>query len=402
MNPQPSSRSAAASSGGPGLLLVATGIAVVSDAVLYPFYPRLFAQVYGVNDPRHVGAYLAATCLTVVVAFPVWAHLSRRVDTLTLLPLSQAAAGSLGVLCFLCDRLESFWLLSLSMILFKAGYLLTYPYLMRLVGREQHVRTIGLLSVIVHLGGIGGAALGGLVLHYLKPQHAFLWMAAGDFIQMGVCIAVKGRASAPPTQGQASQAAPQSRLLRGPRLLKLGAVMLLFYFSTCLTQPFFVPYWSQRSSDDGALLAGLVYAIPAAMCLLCLWWGRRADAGASLWRSWGWLLAISGLLLQASSEVVSILVGRCLYGWALFHATVRLDLLLFEASTPGDYASDFSRIHAFQQLGALGAFYGAGTLVAQGGLRLPFVVAAAGLLATAVVYGRYSAQGAAVQEVTVS
>ena len=51
-------------------LVLMTVIAVVSDSMLHPFYPQYFAVVLGVTDPRHVGLYIAACSLTVMLAFP--------------------------------------------------------------------------------------------------------------------------------------------------------------------------------------------------------------------------------------------------------------------------------------------------------------------------------------------
>ena len=180
------------------LLIATTAGAVITDATLIPFYPRLFSTAFGVEDPRHVGLYLAATCLIVMVVLPVWARLERRWSTLQLLCLGQFGAGSLALASYAMNELRWFWLCSLTMIVFKASYLLVYPYVMRLEPKSRHAQTIGLLTVIVHLGGIMGATIGGWVLEHHDPRAAYLVMAAADFVQMGVSIYLLRRGARAP------------------------------------------------------------------------------------------------------------------------------------------------------------------------------------------------------------
>ncbi|MFW6346672.1 MAG: MFS transporter, partial [Halomonas sp.] len=111
-------------------LVAVTAVAVVSDAMLLPFYPQFFAERFGVGDPSHVGAYLAMSCLVVMLALPLWARLARRVGTLRLLIGTQVLAGCLSLTCAVVTSLPWFWGLSLAMLVAKASYLLVYPYLM--------------------------------------------------------------------------------------------------------------------------------------------------------------------------------------------------------------------------------------------------------------------------------
>src|SRR5690606_8380720 len=115
-----------------------TAVAVVSDTMLIPFYPRFFDVAFGIGDPRHVGYYLAAVCLTVMLGFPAWAHVARRIDTLRLLVYTQLAAGVLSVVCAWAPSLAVFWLVSLAMVAFKASYLLIYPLIMSREPPRRH------------------------------------------------------------------------------------------------------------------------------------------------------------------------------------------------------------------------------------------------------------------------
>jgi predicted MFS family arabinose efflux permease len=158
--------------------------------------------------------------------------------------------------------------------------------------------------------------------------------------------------------------------------------MLLFYCSAYLVRGFFALYWQQQSGIDNSLLAAAVFALPAVMALLGLWQARRRQQRGLT--SGGlrhlWWLGAAGLLLQAQPWLPLLLLGRCLFGWALFQLTVWLDVQLFRHSSPARYARDYSRISLCQNLGVLLSSSAAGALVAGHGLLAPFVVAALGLL----------------------
>lgn len=368
-------------------LVAVTAVAVISDAMLLPFYPQFFAARFGVTDPSHVGAYLAMSCLVVLVALPAWARLARRVGTLPLLLVTQLVAGGLSLSCAVVTSLPWFWGLSLAMLVAKASYLLVYPYLMHFEPQDRHATLIGTLSVVVHAGGILGAMVGGLVLEHWAAAQVFRVMALGDALQVAVCAWLIRRGRAPhstPHAAPATERAPAS----SAAILRLGLVMLLFYFSAYLARPFFARYWELASGLPGEVLAGAVFAIPGAVAvaLLALDLLARRPAGQAILLPLA--IGLVGLLLQASGEVVAILAGRVLFGWALFRITVRLELRLFQLSTPDRYASDFSKVHVFQGLGVLVASWGAGRLVEAFGLTAPFLVAATGLALCALAYRR--------------
>ncbi|MDR5867402.1 MFS transporter [Halomonas koreensis] len=362
-------------------LVAVTAVAVVSDAMLLPFYPQFFAERFGVVDPSHVGGYLAMSCLVVMLALPVWARLARRVGTLRLLIGTQVVAGCLSLSCAVVTSLPWFWGLSMAMLVAKASYLLVYPYLMHFEPRDRHASLIGLLSVVVHAGGILGAVIGGLVLEHWQAAQVFRVMAVSDALQVAACLLLLKR-------GRAPHAAPATPPAPGTSaaILRLGLVMLLFYFSAYLARPFFARYWELASGLPGEVLAGAVFAIPGgvAVALLALdLLGRRPGGEAIVLPL---AIGLTGLLLQASGEIAAILAGRLLFGWALFRVTVRLEVRIFQLSTPARYASDFSKIHVFQGLGVLVASWGAGRLVDAQGLASPFLVAALGFALCALAH----------------
>lgn len=362
-------------------LVAVTAVAVISDAMLLPFYPQFFAVRFGVEAPSHIGAYLAMSCLVVMLALPAWARLARRAGTLRLLIGTQLVAGALSLACAVVTSLPWFWGLSLAMLVAKASYLLVYPYLMHFAPQDRHATLIGVLSVVVHAGGILGAVIGGLVLEHWQAAQVFRVMAVSDALQVAVCLLLLKHGRAP----HAAPATPPAPGTSGA-ILRLGLVMLLFYFSAYLARPFFAQYWELASGLPGELLAGAIFAIPGAVAVALLaldLLGRRSGGEAI---AVPLAIGLTGMLLQASGEVAAILAGRVLFGWALFRVTVRLEVRLFRLSTPARYASDFSKIHLFQGLGVLIASWGAGRLVDAQGLASPFLVAALGFVLCALAH----------------
>ncbi|MBE0377134.1 MFS transporter [Pseudoalteromonas prydzensis] len=365
------------------LLIAITVFAVISDSMLLPFYPTFFRTVFAINDPAYVGTYLAASCFVVMVCFPIWAFISKYIHVLPLLVYSQIAAGIFSLSSFFANDLSWFWFTSMAMFAFKASYLLVYPYLMSLEEKTKHVTTIATLSVVVHFGAILGALAGGVVLSALPAKAAFLIMALSDFTQVLVCAYLIKLA--PSKQQPEPVVASAMSSTRWP-IYQLGIVMLCFYFSAFLIRPFFAAYWQSMSDNANIVLASMVFSIPAFMALLALcfdqWRQKKNTRPINLLIVF--ILIITGVALQASPAYLVVIAGRCLFGLSLFIIIVRLDLLLYQVSTPDKYAQDFSKVSFCQSLGVLLASYFAGVLVKYYGLVMPFWIAAAGLTLSAL------------------
>lgn len=372
-------------------ILIMSAFGVISDSILIAFYPQFFEDRYGITSPVHVGAYIAAISIAVMCMLPVWARVARHIETMRLLVFTQAAAAMFCVLAIWAPNVSTYWLLTMLMFMTKASYLLMFPYLMRLEKPENHSVTIGLLSVVVHIGAIFGAAVGGLALQKFGPQFSVGLMAAGDFIQMGLCIYLirAGKVVNVLTQEEKDRKAPPFRRAPGSLalLLKLSLLMLLFDFSAYLVRPFFTVFWESTTGLDNQTLTGVIFAIPGIIALLALMIKQRVKHPPRyLDHTLGnLLLGTVGLLLQASPSMVLIIIGRCMYGWAMYQVIVKLEVTLFKISTPDAYARDFSITNFFQNLGVLLSSFGAGYVVSLVGIPMTFVIAACGMLLTAVI-----------------
>jgi len=368
-------------------LICMTWIAVVSDYLLHPFYPQFFEARFGVTDPSQVGYYFAAICFMIMISFPFWAQVSKKVAELNILVFTQFAAGLLAICCYWTDSYTTFWAASLIMILFKGSYLLVYPYILKIISEKEHGHTIGLLSVVVHLGGILGAVLGGLTVDFIDAEYAFLIMAAGDFVLMGASIYLINSSRFETNKIVAAPKTEDSGFSPKNYILKIGLITLVLYFSDFLIRPFFSKYWESISMYDSKFISGTIYAIPGFVALLALWvnkiWGASIKANGIILAL---LLGMIGLMLQGTSVAVLVIVGRIIYGWAIFQGDVRFDMLLFQHSTPESYSTDYSKVHFFQNLGVLIASFSAGLLVDGHGLQIPFYVALLGVLVSLGTY----------------
>lgn len=98
--------------------------------------------------------------------------------------------------------------------------------------------------------------------------------------------------------------------------------------------------------------------------------------------SWNLLLSLVGLYLQSIPSDISIVIGRCMYGWGLFQVAVKLEVSLFSISRKEDYAHHFSITNFFQNLGVLISSWCAGYIVSLISHQAVFLIAAAGIALT--------------------
>lgn len=273
------------------------------------------------------------------------------------------------------------------MVLFKGSYLLVYPYILKIITKEEHPSTIGLLSVVVHLGGILGAVLGGITVDYINPSSIFLIMAAGDFIQMAMSgYLLKSKKYATDLIISEEPAVTDKKLIPKGFILKLGLITLILYFSDFLIRPFFSTYWESFSMYKSKLVSGTMYAIPGFVALVALWINNKRKSEGHEGIINALCIGLIGLVLQGIPNEASVVLGRIIYGWAIFQGVVKFDILLFELSTPESYSVDYSKIHFFQNLGVLLASLNVGIIVEGFGLRIPFVIALGGFVLTLVLY----------------
>lgn len=373
-------------------ILVMSACGVISDSILIAFYPQFFEVRYGLTSPVHVGAYIAAISIAVMCALPFWARLTRHIETLHLLWITQLLAGALAIAAAHAPTVQVYWVLTMLMFIMKASYLLLFPYLMREEKPENHGLVIGMLSVVIHIGAIFGASVGGSALEHLGPVASMYMMSAGDFVQMGICFFLIFSGNQARTSNDKTRMERREKLARPAgawiALAKLSGLMLLFDMSAYLVRPFFSVYWESIYLSGNQTITGIVFAIPGMVAILGLIINKSflKNKFSNLdHTAINLLIGATGLLLQGSSSPLLVLIGRCFYGWSLFQVVVKLEVTLFRISHPTFYDRDFAVTNFFQNFGVLLASFAAGYVVSWVGVPMSFALAAAGFVLTAII-----------------
>jgi predicted MFS family arabinose efflux permease len=257
---------------------------------------------------------------------------------------------------------------------------------------ENHGLIIGMLSVVIHVGAIFGASVGGSALEHLGVEASMYLMAAGDFVQMGICLFLVFSGNTARSGDNKARTEKYKRLARPSgawiALAKLSGLMLLFDLSAYLVRPFFSVYWESIYAAGNQAITGIVFAIPGMVAIVGLLINKSFlkntfsnidHTAANLF------IGAVGLFLQASSSPLLVLIGRCLYGWSLFQVVVKLEVTLFRISHPDFYDRDFAVTNFFQNLGVLLASFAAGYVVDWIGVPLSFLLAAVGFIFTALI-----------------
>ncbi len=381
-------------------LIILTLISVICDTMVLPFYPQFFSVAFGIDSAMHTGIYIAASCITVMLLFPFWARVAKRINEIHLWVYTQLASMLLGISCYWVSDLVSFWILSQLMLAFKASYLLIYPFVMRLESRDRHLGVASLFSVLMHFGAIGGALVGGVFLQWFSAKALYLVMAIGDALQVMVCFWLIQKYRIAKTdvaelkgseQAEAQQALHYhwfSNFRLKPFVLQIGLLSLLFYFAAFTIRPFLALYWENIAQMDHRVISGLVYSLPAWVALLGLYINIKQQRALNVYQRIYWALfwAILGCLIQSSSNEWFFIAGRLIFAWGLFQITVNLEVLLFELSKPEDFANDYSQVHLFQNIGVILASLSTAYLVATLSASWPFYSAALLLVITLICF----------------
>lgn len=370
-------------------LILITIVSVICDTMVLPFYPRFFLERFAVDDPLHTGLYIATSCVTVMLMFPLWARVAKRVNELHLWVYTQIASAVLGLSCFYTQDLLLFWLLSQIMLAFKASYLLIYPYVMRLESQDKHLNMASLFSVLMHFGAIGGALLGGAIMQWFAARYLYLIMMMGDLLQVAVCVyLIRAYAIKSAGANERSSSIGIPSIGAWPRYVwALGLLSLIFYLAAFTIRPFLVLYWSRIAGVDDQIIAGFMYSIPGWVALLGLYVSYRHKGSLNGYQRifLSLFICILGCFMQASEAPAWFIFGRIIFAWGLFQITVNLEVVLFELSKPERFAADYSRVHIFQNIGVIAASFISASLFSTRAASWTFYTAAGAFCLTLIL-----------------
>ncbi len=407
------------------ILILLTIISVIADSMLLPFYPQFFQQEFSVRNTEVTGYFLANNCLTVMLVFPLWAKIAKRINEVHLWIYTQLLSALFGWLAYTADSLTGFWIYSQLMLVCKASYLLIYPFCMRLGEENEQLNIAGLFGLLMHFGAIGGAILGGIFLKSFAPKSIYLLMITIDLVQVVVCLYIiyrfrfsfyqenldqektsqitKTLANEQDTVSSAISSSQESNaqtkiqettpkkpiLTIKASLFAIGSVFLVLYFSSFLSRPFFTRYLEEATSITNTIILGLIYAIPAFVAIIALWWNaKKHSIDNDIYQQIGLAIIVGGIgvITQSFDNLIVIIIGRCLLGWAMFQSSVLLEVLIFQLSKKDEYASDFSIVHLFQNIGVLAASFSVGWLAQQISLKSVFLISGVGFFLTFFIF----------------
>ncbi len=368
------------------LLILVTFSAVVFDSLLVPFFPMFFEQVFGIIKPIFTGYYLATMTLIVLIGFPIWGWVSKRVETFSLLMLTQSLSALLGVYCYYINNLYFFLFASFLMYFLKSSFLLIYPLIIKIENTQSHGNTIGILTLILHLGIIFGACIGGFVMEATNPKNIYLLMSAGDILQAILCLYLHTKKTeAAKIISELGNTKDIKISFQPKHLLLLSTIGFLFYFSILLPRPFFVVYWEEvYKGSHSTVLSACAFSLTAITGIGALFYNYYRPnilppiTSIPLYIIYG----IIGISLQSNPNIACIISGRILFGFALFQVMILIDHCVFYYNQPENHERYYSVLHLFQGIGTLIAGFSAGIIASEFELRTLFHISTFGLCLT--------------------
>ncbi|GAB4286988.1 MAG: MFS transporter [Oscillatoriaceae cyanobacterium] len=361
-----------------GVLFFCVFLAVFGEVLLSPFYPQFFKKVFGVEDLGYTGYYIFICRLTVVICAPLWGLLSRWIQVKYLLYLGQAGAAITTALMANSTSASQFLGYTILLLLFKSAYLMVYPLIIQLAGKERQSTVAGTYQAVFHGAIIAGTIAGAFMVNMAAPLSLFYGIAAADLCQLGLCwLALQNHATPHQSKSEANATKPDNQL---GFILAIGLVILTFQLANNLIRPYFTAYVTETGAFGVSLLASsCLFMIPNAMAIAALPYIRQfcqPERLAGIYRLGLGLLALT-LFLQGWTEHLSILVfSRIIYGFCLAVTQATLELRLF-SSSGSRLHFNYSLAMSFANIGHLGAPLLASWLVNTYTLAAPLAIAAA-------------------------
>jgi len=352
------------------ILLIAF-LAALAESLPAPFYPKIFKETFGINDPEYTGIYLCILRLTFMLSYPVWAWVSKNINLFRLLSMTQFIAGVASIYCGLTNDVSVFYACSILMVLFKSSYLLLYPYLIS--QSENKASTVTRLGIFVHLSMIISAISGAYILDKISVQYLFIIIGLFDFIQMGISSRLTDIQNVIQLQPTS-----ESISFDKTRLLWICMITFMFYLSSTLIRPFYTEFIIERYAPQADYtLAAVLFIIPSLSALFLLPLAGKGSIVKNTTFICSIILCISVVLFLQTyvNSLISEIVLRSLFGMAIFLIFVYLDTSFFETTSGKDSARAYSLLHITQNIAYMTAPLLAGFLVASDGYAGPFIVA---------------------------
>jgi hypothetical protein len=366
---------------GRAVLLAVVALHLVADNALSPFYPQLFAGLFGVTDLSATGTYVWACRAAALLALPLWGLASRRWAAHHLVVAGLLASSVLDLAVAFAPTYAVFTVLSVALVATTTSMALAYPALVAL-GDGGHLTEVRSFAVVTQVATIVATLVGAGIMALPSVRPGLAAFALVDLVLAWCCHRILGgrRGVAPFAVVTRPAAERRPAVLRAVALVAL--VVLVAEIGRSVVRPFFTAY--AGAAGLGGLTAALLFLLPSVAVLTVLpfaaaarrWLGRALLPAA-------FLLAAAGLAVQAVDAHLAVLVaGRLLFGAGLGFGYLALDLWVFAATRAE--GSAFAAVETARSAALL-----LSPVVATGAatvaLSLPLIVGAAVFTVLAVV-----------------
>jgi hypothetical protein len=339
---------------GRGVLLAVVALHLVSDNALSPFYPQLFAGLFGVTDLSATGTYVWVCRAAALVALPLWGLAARRWAARHLVVAGLLASSVLEVTLAFAPSYLAFTVLSAALVATTMSMALAYPALVALGDGADRLPQVRAFAVVTHGATIAATLVGAGIMALPNVRVGIGAFALVDLLLAWCCFRLLGRspAGAPvaarpvPTRPVAEPPVPEPPVPEPPvaeppgphRRTALGAVAVVALVvgvaevGRSVVRPFFTAY--ADSAGLGGPASALLFLLPSVAVLAVLPFAgpARRRLGRALLPA-AFLLAAVGLAVQAAGpHPVTLAGGRLLFGAGLGLGHLALDLWVFAAT----------------------------------------------------------------------
>ncbi|MCT7984048.1 MFS transporter [Laspinema sp. A4] len=366
-----------------GALFLCVFLAIFSEVLLSPFYPQFFSKVFGVEDLAYTGFYIFVCRLTVVICAPAWGFLARFFEVKYLLYGGQLGAAVMTALMATSTHVNQFLAYTICLLLFKSSYLLVYPLIIQLAGKERQSTIAGTYQSVFHGAIVAGTIAGAWMVNLEAPLRLFYGVAAADLFQFCLCLFILRKVST--RQPEKSETGTGAIDNQWGFMLAIGLVILTFQLANNLVRPFFTAYVTQADKFNVDLVtSSYLFMIPSVMAIAALPYIRKfckSERLSSIYLIGIGVLAVTLFLQGWTNSLGIVVLSRIVYGFCLAITQATLELRLFGNSSSDRLHFNYSLAMSFANLGHLSAPLLASWVVSSFSLAAPLWVAAAICLA---------------------
>lgn len=359
-----------------------------------PFFALILRDSLHSDATQLAGWLYAVPILCTALSAPWWGRLADRVGTRAMLVRAQLGLAVSFLLAGFAGNTTQFFLALLLQGLLGGTFGASNAYLASALSGRALARSLTMMQGSARAALVGAPVVLGLLVEWVSPIVLYRYLALLPLLSAVLILCL------PPlrvTQVEgAGEATTPPRRDGAPPLLTAGRIYLFqfgFAFATVITFPYFIPFVQQERFGMTAGAAGLLFALPHLVYLVCSaplgrWIGEQvlapALAAALL------LLGVS-LLGQMQAAGLQGLIGfRLLMGLAMTLTFVALHGAIAAVIAASSAGRTMGRIESSAKWGGVSGAIAAGLATKIGGMAAPFALGAVCVLLSVGYLGALS------------